>query len=172
LKLFLKESNYPFFSIDWVEEEGFLGTAGSLSLLKDKIDGTFFVTNCDSILEIDLRKALQWHKDHDAAVTIIGCHNEVRIPFGVLELSDGKVERILEKPVHDIIINAGVYIMEPHILSRIPYGVPLDMDVLIRDVIEKDKISAYVIYDGWFDIGRWDDYRRTLRKIEKGIEDV
>lgn len=57
IKYFLKENPFPY-SIDWVEEEEYLGTAGSLSLLKDKIKDTFFVINCDSLLEVDFQKIL------------------------------------------------------------------------------------------------------------------
>ncbi len=96
MKLFLREKNFPY-SIDWVEEDEFLGTAGGLALLKEKITDSFFVINCDSILEVEFGKVLAWHKEHGAAMTIVGCHNEVRIPFGVLELSNGGLKRILEK---------------------------------------------------------------------------
>src|SRR3990170_6307824 len=121
LKLFLKENPFPY-TIDWVEEDDFLGTAGSLSLLKDKIDDTFFVVNCDSLLEINFEQVIHWHKEQKASMTVIGCHNEVKIPFGVLQLSDGRLQSISEKPVHDVIINTGVYVMEPHVLSYLPDG--------------------------------------------------
>lgn len=165
LKLFLQENSFPY-TIDLVEEDEFLGTAGGLSLLKDKLRETFYVTNCDSILEIDFEKALIWHKEHQAAITVIGCHNEVKIPFGVLELSNGKLERILEKPVHDVIINTGVYIMEPRVTSYISTGQYMDMDKLINRVIEKEKISVYPIYGGWFDIGQWEEYNKVMEKIQ------
>lgn len=170
IKLFLRENDFPYV-IDWVEEEDFLGTAGSLSLLKDKITDTFFVTNCDSLLEIDSEKVLKWHKEQKAAITIIGCHNEVKIQFGVLEISDGKLQRITEKPVHDVLINTGVYVLEPHVLSYIPERTRLDMNELIDIVVKKEKISVYPIYRGWFDIGQWDEYKKMVEKIA-GIEGV
>src|SRR3972149_6318756 len=152
LKLFLKENNFPY-DIDWVEEDDFLGTAGSLSLLKAKIDETFFVANCDSLLDVNFQEILDWHREHEAAMTIIGCHNEVKIPFGVLHLSNGRLEKILEKPVHDVVINTGVYIMEPHIISYISEGSQIDMNKLIDIVAKKEKISVFPIYGGWVYIG-------------------
>lgn len=164
LKLFLKENNFPY-DIDWVEENDFLGTAGSLALLKAKIDETFFVANCDSLLEVNFEEILNWHKEQEAAITIIGCHNEVKIPFGVLELSEGKLRKILEKPVHDVIINTGVYVMEPHVISYIPNGKQIHMNKLIEMVAEKESISVYPIYGGWFDVGQWDKYKASVDKI-------
>lgn len=170
LKLFLKENKFPYV-IDWVEEEDFLGTAGSLSLLSDKMTDTFFVVNCDSLLDVNFEEILKWHKGHKAAMTVIGCHNEVKIPFGVLKMSDGKLDRIVEKPVHDYVINTGIYVMEPHVISYIPKGKSMDMNILLELVIEKEKVSVYPIYNGWFDIGQWEEYKRSVEKL-KGLDNV
>lgn len=162
LKLFLRENNFPY-TIDWIEEKDFLGTAGSLSLLKGKVSDSFFVANCDSILNIDLEQVLSWHKEHSASMTIVGCHNEIKIPFGVLQLKNGRLEKISEKPVHDVIINTGVYVMEPHVISYIPEGKCMDMNELIDRVVEREKIAVYPISDGWFDIGQWAEYKNTIK---------
>lgn len=170
IKLFLKENNFPY-TIDWVEEVDYLGTAGGLRLLEGKVTDTFFVTNCDSLLEIDFVKVLNWHKKHKAAITIIGCHNEVKIPFGVLEISEGKLKKIKEKPVHDILINTGVYVIEPDVLTYLAINKKMDMNKLIELVGEKETVSVYPIYEGWFDIGQWDEYKKSVEKIVK-IESV
>src|SRR3989304_82097 len=156
---------------DKIEEDDFMGTAGSLILLKNKIKETFFVVNCDSILDVNFQEILDWHREHEAAMTIVGGHNEVKIPFGVLHLSNGRLEKILEKPVHDVIINTGVYIMEPHIISYISEGSQIDMNELIDIVAKKEKISVFPIYGGWFDIGQWDEYKKSIEKLE-GIVSV
>lgn len=167
IKLFLKERAFPC-DISWVEEDDFLGTIGGLSLLREKIEDTFFVTNCDSVLELDFDNVLAWHKENGAVITIIGCHNEVKIPFGVLKLSNGGLENILEKPVHDVIINTGVYILEPRVFNYLAHGLRMDMNELIQIVAEKEKVCVYPIYKGWFDIGQWDEYKKNVQIIEKG----
>ncbi len=164
LKLFLKENTYSYF-IDWIEEEDYLGTAGSLKLLQEKIEDSFFVINCDSLIDVDFEKVLQWHKKQTAMITIVGCHNEVKIPYGVLEISNGKLNQIHEKPVHDIIINTGLYIMEPCVLEYIESGVKMDMDELLRKVGAEKKICVYPIYKGWIDIGQLEEYKKTLRML-------
>jgi NDP-sugar pyrophosphorylase family protein len=164
LKLFLRENNFPY-SIEWIEEDDFLGTAGSLSLLGDKLTDTFFVANCDSLLDVNFEEILSWHKEHKAAMTLIGCHSEVKIPFGVLQMSDGKLNKILEKPVHDVIINTGVYVMEPHLISYMPKGKKMDINELIDLVAEKEKITVYPIYSGWFDLGQWGEYKKSVEKL-------
>jgi len=164
LKLFLKDNVYSY-SIDWIEEEEYLGTAGSLGFLLGKITDTFFVINCDSLIDVDFEKILQWHKKQNAAITIVGCHNEVKIPYGVLEISNGKLERIREKPVHDVIINTGLYIMEPVVLTFIENGKRMDMDELLRIICSRKKVCVYPIYKGWIDIGQLEDYKNTIRML-------
>jgi len=164
LKLYLKENSFPYV-FEWVEEEGFLGTAGSLSLLRDKVTETFFVTNCDSLMDLNFADVLRWHKEYKASITVIGCHNEVKIPFGVLEANDGRLVRMYEKPVHDVIINTGVYVLEPHVLSYIPEGEKMDMNELIESVCGRENVSVYPIYNGWLDIGQWEEYRKSVERL-------
>lgn len=164
IKLYLQENEFPY-SIEWVEEPDFLGTAGSLTLLPDILKDTFFVANCDSLLDADFEKILKWHKENAATMTIVGCHNEVKIPFGVLELSNGSLERIMEKPTHDVIINTGIYVMEPHVISYIPKGKAVDMNEVIDLVCKKEKVSVYPISTGWFDIGQWEEYKRSIEEL-------
>lgn len=165
IKLFLKENKAPY-SITWVEEDDYSGTAGSLSLLKNKVNHTFFVTNCDSLLSIDYLDALKWHKANKAAMTIIGCHNEVKIPFGVLQFNNGILDKILEKPVHDMIINTGVYVMEPRVLAYLSRKKRMDMNELIDILVRKEKVAVYPIYGGWIDIGQWEDYRKSVEQLD------
>ena len=165
IKLFLKELNSNY-NISWIEEEDFLGTAGSLAMLKNQVKESFFVTNCDTLIEVDFSGLLNWHKEHRAGITLVGCHSEVRIPFGVLELSNGKLERIDEKPVHDIIINTGLYVMEPHVIDYIKEGEKMDMNQLIEIVSKNETVSVYSIYKGWVDIGQWEEYKKNIDKLE------
>lgn len=166
IKLFLRESAVDNYDIDWIEEDDFMGTVGSISLLKEKINDTFFVVNCDSLLETDFGEILKWHKEHQASITIVGCYNEIKIPFGVLELSGGRLEKISEKPAHDVIINTGIYVFEPHIIEYINDNEKLDMNCLIDRVKSKEKVSVFSIYSGWFDIGQWEEYKKSIDQME------
>ena len=166
IKLFFHESNLPY-TVEWVEEPHFMGTAGSLSMLKEKLQETFIVANCDSLLDFDINEALDWHKTQGAAMTVIGCHNEVKINFGVLEFKNGKLKRILEKPTYDSIINTGIYLIEPKVISYIEENKEIDMDILIGKAIQNNEnVIVYPINSGWIDFGRWDQYKQALRDYE------
>lgn len=161
---FLRENTFPF-SCSWVEEPEYLGTAGSLRLMHDKLDDTFFVSNCDTILDINFAKVLQWHKQQGAALTIIGCYNEVKIPFGVLKTSDGILEDMEEKPARGFVVNTGVYVLEPRVISYLPTEGPCDMNELIALVSAREKVCVHTTYAGWYDIGQLEQYRRVIDKL-------
>lgn len=166
IKLFLKE-NKSDYNVDWVEENDFYGTAGSLSLLREMISDTFFVTNCDSMLTVNYEDVIAWHKMNHAAITIVGCHNEVKIPFGVLQLNNGVLDTIIEKPVHDMIINTGVYVMEPNVLGYVKDNHYMDMNELIESVAREEKVVVYPIYGGWVDIGQWEEYNKSIKILQE-----
>jgi dTDP-glucose pyrophosphorylase len=166
IKLFLSENKYPF-NIEIVEEEKFLGTAGGLSLLKNKIKQTFILTNCDTILSGSTSKILEWHQESNNLITLVGSHKEISIPYGVLKFKDGVLEMIDEKPKFDLFINAGTYILEPTIFEWIKDNEFLNMDHLIANIIKKfpKKIGVFPHWEGWFDIGQWEEYQKSLEKI-------
>ncbi len=164
IKMFLRENNFPY-DVDWVEESDYMGTAGSLSLLKDKITDTFFVSNCDIILNADYAEILKWHRENNNLMTLIGCHKEVKIPYGILEMNNGILKNFVEKPNYDILINTGVYVFEPEVISLVPEDKSIDMNILIELASRKGKVSVYPISEGWFDVGQWDDYNKSLKEL-------
>jgi dTDP-glucose pyrophosphorylase len=164
IKFFLKDNSFPY-NIDWVEEEDYMGTAGSLSLLKDKVKETFFVLNCDTILNADYIDILEWHKENNNLMTLIGCHKEIKIPYGILELDNGILNNFVEKPNYDVIINTGTYVLEPEILHMIPENKCMDMNTLIGNASKMGKVSVYPVHDGWVDIGQWEEYKKTVKKF-------
>lgn len=160
--------NCTRYNVRWVEEEEYLGTAGSIGLLRSDLKEAFFVCNCDTILEHDFRNILAWHRAENSCLTVVGCHKEVVIPYGTIELDEGRLKAIKEKPAYDLIINTGMYVMEPGVLEFIGRNETLDMDELIRRVTGKHKVSVYPVSDGWFDIGQWKEYQDSIYRIENG----
>lgn len=168
IKMFLKESDFTNYEIGWVEEATFMGTAGSLSMLKGNLDDTFFVSNCDIILDADYADILRWHKSHNALITVVGCHKAVSIPYGILNIENGYLKDMTEKPGFDFIINTGVYVIEPSVIELIGGG-HMDMNTLIELAVKQGNVSVYPVHEGWFDTGQWEEYRRSLDKLEGRI---
>jgi mannose-1-phosphate guanylyltransferase len=110
-----------------IEEEP-LGTAGAVKNAADYLDGPFIVLNGDNVfLEMVFKKALAFHDEKKAKVTIFLTWVEDPSAFGVVETDENyKVLRFIEKPPPGVTeshwINAGGYILDPGVLEYVPAG--------------------------------------------------
>ena len=155
------------YHIEYFQEDKPLGTAGSLHLLKGKINDTFFVSNCDSILDEDYGEILGYHRNNKNEITVVSVMKSMYIPYGTLEAGeDGLLKSIKEKPELAFKINTGMYILEPHLLKEIPsdrvYHITYLIDKLVR---EGRRVGAYPVNEGsWTDVGNWDEYLKQFVK--------
>jgi len=155
----------PNYNIDYIKEEKPLGTAGSLSLIRQKIDKTFFVSNCDIIIDADYNEILKYHKDNNNELTIIAALKHYPIPYGTIETGvNGSLEILIEKPDLTLKINSGLYILEPNLLKEVPNNEFFHITDLIEKIkIRKGKIGVFPISEGsWKDIGDWKEYLQYI----------
>jgi len=160
IEFYLKNQNLPY-QIEYIKEDNPSGTAGSLSLLKDKINETFFVSNCDIIIEQDYSEILEYHRDNKNEITIVAALKHFQIPYGTIETSEnGKLERLTEKPELTFKINSGMYILEPHLLNEIPGNQFFHITHLIEKVHSRGgNVGVFPVSEkSWKDIGEWDEY--------------
>ena len=149
------------YDVEYFEEEKPLGTAGSMYLLKKKINSTFFVSNCDIIIDQDLEEIYNYHKENNNSITIVSALKHYKIPYGTIETGEnGALESLLEKPELTFQINSGMYILEPEILEYIPENTFFHITELIDDVMKDGcKVGAFPVSEGsWKDIGEWNQY--------------
>lgn len=153
------------YNISYFEEDKPLGTAGSLYLLKNKIFKTFFVSNCDIIIDPDYGGLLKYHQMNNNELTIVSALKQYPIPYGTIETGDqGKLISLKEKPELTFQINTGMYILEPHLLSEIPENDFFHITHLIAKIIKrKGKVGVFPVSEGsWKDIGDWSIYSKLL----------
>ncbi len=159
--------------IEYIVEKKPLGTVGSLSLMKENLRDTFFLTNCDILVDEDYGKILEYHKKKGCILTVVVSQKNIVIPYGVLKLSnDGMLLDIEEKPSYNLLVNTGFYLVEPEVLSFIPDDTCFSMVDLIRELHKRKlPIGGFPIReDAWFDVGQWSEYRRTLKHFESEEE--
>lgn len=154
------------YDVRFVQETEFLGTAGSLRLGREMLDRTFFVINCDVLSCMDFSGALETHRKSGDDVTMVGVLKNWKIPYGVINLEDGKFAGVTEKPEFDFLVNGGIYVMEPHVVDLIADGESLGMP----DLIERAKgaglsIGVYPVSCDWVDIGEIDEYRKMFNQF-------
>ena len=156
----------PQYHVEYFQEEKPLGTAGSLHLLKDRINSTFFVSNCDIIIDEDYSEILDFHRSNGNEITVVAAVKNYSIPYGTLETGEGgQLLSLHEKPELTYKINTGMYILEPHLISEIPSDRLYHITFLIEKLIsEHRKVGVFPINEGsWTDIGNWDEYMKYIR---------
>ena len=164
IKVYLDEKEKPY-RIQYVEEDDFLGTCGSIRLLQDKITKTFFVSNCDVLLDIDYADLLKYHKKNQNEITVVTSLKHMQIPYGVIELEEGgNIRKLSEKPSFNYNMNTGIYVMEPSVIEDIPRCQMYHMTDLMNKLLgEKRKVGAYPITANcWQDMGEFDGMKKML----------
>ena len=160
-----QESSY---SLDFIEEDTPLGTAGALKLLENKVNTSFFVSNCDIIIKEDYAKIYNFHKENNFALTLVGSMHHHIIPYGVCEIENGGIlKRINEKPEYDFLVNTGMYLLNPEIFRFIPDNKFYNITDLIADLKKNNyKVGVYPVSEkSWVDIGQWEKYKSSLDKL-------
>ena len=124
--------------IEYIVEEQRMGTAGALSLLNDKLKEPFFVMNGDLLTNLDFEKMLDFHIKCESKATMCVRGYNIEVPYGEVKLENEKLLSIVEKPVHKIFVNAGIYILEPECIDLIPRQF-YDMTLLFKKLILNKK---------------------------------
>ncbi|MBF0623612.1 MAG: nucleotidyltransferase family protein [Magnetococcales bacterium] len=158
-------------TIEYLEEDRRLGTAGSLTLLPDFPDDPLFVMNGDLLTRIDFDDILDFHLRHQAAATLCVRKVEHSVPYGVVEMDGHRLIGIEEKPVREYFVNAGIYLLNPETLSLVPEGVHYDMTDLFREIMDSGgTTAAFPFLEYWLDIGRLGDFQQACRDYPKVFE--
>lgn len=160
----------PEWDISYIQEKKPLGTGGSLYLLKGKINNTFFVTNCDTLMNIDLIDLVEYHRRNNNKITVVSAVKTFHIPYGTLKTKiDGLIEEMREKPDLVYQINSGFYVFEPDILEYVEDEVFLNIPDLISKVIKDGRrVGAFPVSENaWIDMGNWDEYLMLVKKYSK-----
>jgi mannose-1-phosphate guanylyltransferase/phosphomannomutase len=142
-----------------VEEKTPLGTAGSVKNSESLIHETFAVIQGDNQFEFLLSDIVNLHRKLDAIATMAVTRVENPSEYGIVELSDSRVTRFLEKPAaqecFSDLINTGIYVLEPEALKLIPDGKPFDFsrDLFPRILKSKMVLAGSRMSGFWIDMG-------------------
>lgn len=159
-------------NITYIEENKRMGTAGALSLLKEKPKDSFFVMNADLLTKTNYRQLLEFHRENESLATLCVREYEYQIPYGVITTDEHRLVSIQEKPVQKSYVNAGIYVLNPEILSYVPQNEFYDMpELLEKAILLNNQISVFPLREYWLDIGRIEDYDRANIDLKGGLYD-
>jgi len=167
VKLFYEIENEP------------LGTAGAVKNVEKHITGPFLVFNGDVMIDMDVRKLIEFHKKQKG----IGCLTLTKVEdptrYGIVETNEDKsVKRFIEKPSKEEVttnyINAGLYILEKRALDLMKPGINYSFEKQIFPQILGSSEKLYAFSNGgyWIDIGKPESYKEVQFDILAGKLDV
>ena len=163
LRFYLDQLEHHY-DIEFFEEPKPLGTIGSVSLLKGKIDKPFFVSNCDIIIDQDYRDVYDYHVTNKNDLTLVTAVKSFKIPYGVIETgADGLMTALQEKPEVTYLINTGVYILNPECIDEIPRNEFFHITQLMEKIQKRGgRIGCFPVSEqAWMDMGEWSEYMKV-----------
>ncbi len=152
--------------ISYIEQDYPRGIAHAIRLCKEFVgNDKFLVFLGDNIIQRPIIDYVRNFTDSDAAASILLCEVDNPSRFGIAEVKNGQILRIMEKPKNppSNLAVTGIYLLTPKIFDIIDRLKPSWRNELeITDALhmlleEKNKIIYNMITDYWKDTGTPDD---------------
>jgi dTDP-glucose pyrophosphorylase len=160
----LIRSTFPKAEIETHQEREPLGTIGALSLLKNRLDRPFVLSNCDVMVSTN------WATPVRKLISEEGCIGNyltypwtTKVPYGVVRMKEGYLCSLEEKPIYKNDILCGVYVLKPEIFERALKGERLDVDGFTLDLVNEGKRILTHEVKSWVDMGTEDAYSSSQR---------
>lgn len=154
--------------IEYILEKDRMGTAGALSLLKDKPTEPFFVMNGDLLTNVNFENLHDYHMNNNSIATMCVREYDFQVPYGVVNLDKNKIVSIEEKPLHKFFVSAGIYMLSPNAIEYIPKNEFYDMPTLFEKLISENKNTvSFPLREYWLDIGRMEEFEKANNEYHK-----
>ena len=158
--------------IKYLIEDKRLGTAGALSLIKETYKNPIIVTNGDVMTSMDYHSLLKHHVEQKSKATMCVRKHEYAVPYGVVEVEGCEIMTLLEKPIKSFNINAGIYVIEPEIIDRIPKDIFYDMTTLFEDIVKTNqRRCVFFLRDYWIDVGQVEELTQANMDVNIIMDD-
>ena len=165
---YFEDGSRFFCKIKYLHEDIPLGTGGPLALLPEKPTKPLVVMNGDLLTRINLGMMLKFHRAGGFAATVALREHVVKVPFGVAELEGSRVRKLVEKPTLNYRINAGIYVLEPATVAKVPTGRMYPITELLDQCIKEGQgVGAYHMQEAWTDIGLPEELERVQQQLRE-----
>lgn len=157
-----------------------VGSAGGMKKIQEFsgfFDETFIVLCGDAWIDLDITKALQYHREKGGIATVIlqEVDKSEVYKYGVVALEDdGQITQFQEKPQPEDavsnLINTGIYIFEPEIFNYIPAGQEFDIGGELFPSLVAKNVPFYGVPMSfqWVDIGSIPDIWTATNDVLSG----
>lgn len=137
-------------AIEYFEEEESLGTAGAIPLIVDKLQSQFLLLYGDVMMDLNLKKLLDFHNKKEADVTLVVHPNDHPYDSDLVEIdSSARVSNFISKPhpagtIYKNLVNAGLYVFNKSATLYIPKGQKSDFGKdIFPQIVKNQKLFAY-----------------------------
>jgi dTDP-glucose pyrophosphorylase len=153
-------------AIDYIREPKQLGSAGALALAREQLDRPFIVLNADLLTNVNLSALMRFHEEDGNLITVGVRRYVLEVPYGVIELSESRVDALQEKPSIEFFVNAGIYAVSPAAVELMPdEPKAFDMTDLISASLDRRlPVGGFPVREYGLDIGQISDYERAIEE--------
>ncbi len=164
--------------ISYIEQEAPLGLAHAVMIAEDFLGKDSFVMYLgDNILKSGIKSLVKEFKEKKPNSLILLTKVPNAQMFGVAELKDGKVVRLVEKPKHprSNLALVGVYMFDCHIFEAVKAIKPswrneLEITDAIQYLVDHGyEVHPHLVTGWWKDTGKIEDLLEANRLILEGI---
>jgi D-glycero-alpha-D-manno-heptose 1-phosphate guanylyltransferase len=147
-----------------------LGTGGAIRLAASDlgINGSFFVMNGDSILQLDFEGLLQSHQAHGKTGTVALTHVPDTERYGAVETDElGRIVEFREKSAVGSpgYVNGGTYVFEPRVVELIAAEGPVSVERSVLPALCPVELYGFRCQGYFIDIGIPQDYQRAQSEL-------
>lgn len=149
--------------VQTIREPQFLGTIGSVKLIKEFYNDTVLVMNSDLFTDINYEDFYLHFLDHNADMSVAAVPYSVSVPYGIFQLEGRRdIKGVVEKPTYDYYANAGIYLIKKSVLDFIPKDTMFHSTHLMEKLIQfGKKVIRFPLNGTWIDIGNPQEYKRA-----------
>ena len=154
--------------IEYLKEAKPLGTGGALSLLPEKPDCPFLMVNGDLLTHFNVEKMLAFHSEGGFKATVGAQEYIHTVPYGVIEREGDRITGVREKPTQTWLANAGIYVIGPDLVERVPKDTYFPLPALVEECLDRgESIGVFPIKEDWIDVGHPKELQRARGENEK-----
>ena len=142
--------------IKYLKEKKFLGTGGSLSLVKNNSvkKSPIIIINGDILVDINFKELIDFHMKNKSKATMVVRKSSFQNPYGEVKMKNMKIVKFDEKPIRYFFANSGIYCVDYDCLKFLKKNTYYDMPNIFKLLQDKNfKVLAYPLYENWEDIG-------------------
>lgn len=161
--------------IEYYFEKEPLGNAGALFKIKDKLTEDFLLLNADAMFDVDFNRFVDFHKRHNALVTLFTHPNSHPYDSGLIISNEhNQVEKWLakedERPIYyKNRVNAGLHVISPEVLNQVIDTQKIDLDrQLLKPLARTKKMYCYDSPEYVKDMGTPERYYAVCEDFKAG----